>query len=269
MVGSAQIHEAITALGLSGRPLCIHSSLRSFGHVAGGAGTIVDEFLAAGCTVLVPTFSGFAVPPPPHLRPARNGWNYNHLARRPIRASAIYTPDSWEIDADMGAIPAHVLHRPDRVRGNHPLNSFSAIGPLAAALIAGQQPHAVYAPLDALCPRGGFVVMMGVGLDAMTLLHLAEQRAGRTLFRRWANGPDGEPMMVEVGGCSDGFPRLEPALAPLMREIIVSNSRWRIYPAPETLARAAAAIAAQPSITHCGHSDCERCNDAVQGGPFL
>lgn len=230
---------------------------------------IVDELLAAGCTVLVPTFSDFAVPPLPHQRPARNGWNYDYLARRPIRARGIYTSDSLEIDPDMGAIPAHVLHRPGHIRGNHPLNSFTAIGPLAAELIAGQQPRTVYAPLDVLCKVNGAILLMGVGLDTMTLLHLAEQRAGRTLFRRWANGPNGEPMMVDVGGCSDGFPRLESMLTPLMQEMTVGNSRWRIYPAPETLARAAAAIAAQPVITHCGNSDCERCNDAVLGGPLL
>jgi hypothetical protein len=30
-----------------------------------------------------------------------------------------------------------------------------------------------------------------VGLDKMTFVHVAEAMAGRQLFRRWANGPDG------------------------------------------------------------------------------
>ena len=50
------------------------------------------------------------------------------------------------------------------------------------------------------------------------------------LFRRWANGPDGRPMEVEVGSCSDGFGKLEPVLGPLVREARVGGSRWRAFP---------------------------------------
>ena len=57
--------------------------------------------------------------------------------------------------------------------------------------------------------RGGYVILMGVGLESMTALHLAEEMAGRRLFQRWANGPDGEAMRVSVGGCSRGFGALD------------------------------------------------------------
>jgi hypothetical protein len=46
---------------------------------------------------------------------------------------------------------------------------------------------------------------MGVSLEQMTFLHLAEQMVGRNRFQRWANALDGKPMMVEVGGCLGGF----------------------------------------------------------------
>lgn len=36
----------------------------------------------------------------------------------------------------------------------------------------------------------------------------------------------------------------------------------------EIQAALAAAIRADPQITHCGNPDCERCNDALLGGPF-
>ena len=103
----------------------------------------------------------------------------------------------------------------------------------------------------------------------MTLLHLAEKEAGRALFRRWANDPHGQPMAVEVGGCSEGFGRLEPYLRPVMRRINVGQSKWTLLPADQALAYAAAAIHADPQITHCGVKTCERCNDAVKGGPIL
>jgi hypothetical protein len=130
-------------------------------------------------------------------------------------------------------------------------NSFTAIGPIAGQLIRDQAALKVYAPLKALAAAGGEVVLMGVGLDSMTLLHLAERRAGRTLFRRWAKGRDGKPIAVEAGSCSRGFPRLEPVLGPLGRERIVGHSRWRVFPARPTSEAAAGAIRSTPMITRC------------------
>ena len=125
----------------------------------------------------------------------------------------------------------------------------------------------VYAPLRILTARDGFLLLIGVGLDRMTMLHLAEERAGRTLFRRWANGPDGRPMEVEVGSCSNGFGNLDPILGRLARETTVGSSRWRAFPARPTVEAAVEAIRERPEITHCGRPDCLRCADAVAGGP--
>ena len=269
MVTQFDIQNAVRALQLTGHALCVHASLRSFGWVEGGAQTVVEALLAEGCTVLTPTFTEYGVAPPPELRPARNGWDYDHFTRDWPGIGKIYTPATNEIDpVEMSAISAAVVQRPERVRGNHPLCSFTAVGPLAHALIAEQAPLRVNAPLTALAAMDGFVVLMGVGLEQMTLLHLAEQQAGRNLFRRWANGPDGQTIAVETGGCSDGFGKLEPVLAPLMQQITVGQSLWRVFPAKRTLAIAAEAIRREPLITHCGQA-CERCDNAVLGGPLL
>ncbi len=267
-VTAADIHNALRSLGLREHCLCVHSSLRSFGWVEGGAQTVVDAVLAEGCTLLVPTFTEFQVSPPPHLRPARNGWNYSRAVTEE-NTSVIYSREMTEVaEEDMGAVPAAVARMPQRIRGNHPLCSFAAVGPLAEEMIQGQAPLDVNAPLRVLAKMGGFVVLMGVGLQAMTLLHLAEQRAGRVLFRRWANGSEGQIVEVETGGCSHGFHNLEGLLSPLMREARVGNSRWRVFPATGTLKAASEAIRRDPAVTHCGETPC-RCDDAVQGGPIL
>ena len=265
-----EIRTAIRSLGLDGLSLCVHSSLHSFGYVEGGADAVIDALLAEGCTVLVPAHSyGFAVPPPPDQRPARNGWDYDAFPGSTEGIGRIYTPASREADREMGAIPAAVLARPDHLRGDHPLHSFAAVGPLARRLIAGQTPERIYAPLEALAGAGGSVLLMGVGLTRMTLLHLAEQRAGRRLFRRWANGLDGRPRMVEAGGCSGGFDHFAPVLASLKLETVVGASRWQVYPAAAVLDAATTAIRADPQITHCGDPACARCRDAVLGGPLI
>ena len=264
------IRRAIQALGLSGRPVCIHSSLRSFGHVDDGAGGVVQSFLDEGCTVLVPTFSSaFAVAPPTHLRFERNGWDYDAgHAPHPV-SNRIYSPEVSDVDREMGAIPAAVVAWPGRVRGNHPLDSFTAVGPRAAELVQGQAPLDVYAPLAALARTGGFVLLMGVGLERMTLLHQAEKEAGRSLFRRWARGADGVTNVVEVGGCSEGFGNLERHLRSTMRTTVVGQSTWKVFAADQALGHATAAIRDNPQITHCGVTGCERCDDAVAGGPIL
>jgi aminoglycoside N3'-acetyltransferase len=270
VVTAADIADAARLLGLSGLSVCVHASLRSFGWVDGGAPAAVNGLLGEGCTVLVPTFSWtFAVPPPANLRRPRNGWDYDSWEGSSAGEGRIFTPDSDEIDVeDMGAIPASIVSMPQRARGHNPLCSFSGVGPLARQLVSGQRPLHVWAPLEALAEAGGSVVLMGVGLQEMTLLHLAEQRAGRTPFRRWANGADGKPIEVETGGCSDGFGKFAPVLRPLQRECRVGSSRWLVFPASATVEAAAAAIRADPMITHCGRPHC-RCNDAVQGGPVL
>ena len=261
------LRAGLSELALGEATICVHSSLRSFGRVEGGADAVVDAFLAEGCTLVVPTFAAriFCLAPPDAMRPERNGIDYAVPHESPGR-DRTYTPASNDVSDSMGAIPAAVLARPERVRGDHPLCSFAAIGP-RADIVSEQRPLDVYAPLRILAARDGFVLLIGVALDRMTLIHLAEERAGRTLFRRWANGPDGRPIEVETGGCSDGFGSLEPVLAPLARETLVGESRWRAFPARAALDAATDAIREQPEITRCERDDCPRCADAIAGGP--
>jgi aminoglycoside N3'-acetyltransferase len=264
-----ELDAAIRDLGLDDRAVCVHSSLRSFGKLDGGADTLIDAFLDAGSTLLVPTHSwGFATNHKTGLRPARNGWDYAMNVASPAFRGR-YSVESNAIDRNMGAMPRAVLARPGRRRGDHPLASFAAIGPLASALMDAQRGDSVHAPLRALADRGGAVVMVGVGLTRMTLLHWAEQVAGRVQFRRWALDADGNTLLVESGGCSEGFDGLEPVLRPIETDRRVGPSLWRCFPAAEIVSRAAEAIRSDPGVTHCGLRSCTRCNDAARGGPIL
>ncbi len=270
IVTSDDLRQGYRAGGLGGAAFCVHSSLRSFGLVEGGASTVVEAALNEGCTMMVPTFSfTFAIPPPPNMQPVRNGFDYGLAVSDPLGVGRVFNTDSNEMnDRSMGAIPAALLRQHGRMRGNHALNSFSAVGPLAGDLVDCQEANDVYAPLRRLIELEGYIVLMGVGLTSMTLIHLAERMAGRTLFRRWANDASEMPMMLEVGSCSTAFDRFGGVLAPLERRIEVGKSTWRIFPAGASLEAATRAIRANPEITHCGKARC-RCNDAVLGGPIL
>ena len=270
IVTQQDIQAALRSLEVASSPVCIHASFRSFGSVAGGTASLIDAFLREHCTLLVPSFSwSFAVPPPPDQRFPRNGWNYATYPGPTTGLGRIYTPQTTEVDSDMGALAAAVVAHPDHMREYHPLCSFSALGRQASELITAQQPADVYAPLRTLTRLNGFVLLIGVGLDKLTLLHLAEKEAGRQLFRRWANNRDGRPIAVEVGGCSAGFGKLEAEFPAMIQTLKVGQSVWKLLGARSTLARAITAIRANPQITHCGDPTCERCNDAVAGGPLL
>lgn len=268
-VMSNDLTRAITSTGLLGRPVCLHSSLSSFGSVDGGAGTVVDAFLECGATLLVPTFSweAFAVAPLPDMRLPRNGTDYNNKVDRD--SGRVFSTADDDIDRSMGAIPAAVVGRSRRRRGDHPLCSFSAVGPDAAALTSGQTAIDVYAPLAVLAESGGVVVLAGVGMNRMTLLHYAEEVAGRALFRRWARGVHGDIRMVAVGGCSGGFERLAGRLEAVETRVRVGDSAWRVFPAQDAIGIAVAAIKRDPTITSCTDTECQRCADAVAGGPLV
>lgn len=272
MITLDQIKQGIEALELQERCICAHSSLGSFGHVEGGADTVIDAFLESGCTLLVPTFTeGYMVPPPPGYRLQRNGspWYDGREEPPPASHQIIFTSTDNHVDASMGAIPRAILQRAERVRGNHPHSSFTALGPQAQRLMQGQHRLDWFAPFRTLIELEGQVLLMGVGLNRMTLIHMAEQQAGRVSFRRHVLNAEGEPVEAEVGTCSKGFGQFDPYLLPLARRAEVGSSVWQVFEPEQVLHTAAQAIRQFPHITHCGNPQCERCNDAALGGPTL
>jgi Aminoglycoside 3-N-acetyltransferase len=272
MILADHLAEAADELAPPDRPFMVHASLRSFAApIAGGADTLLDVLLARGRTVMVAAFTEpqFGLAAPAALRPARNGIDYSTLpAVPPLPEGAPYAAGCGLINPGLGVLPATLISRAGAVRGEHPLNSFAALGPLADELIAAQSPADVYGPIRELAARAGLILLIGVGLNRMTALHLAEQQSGRRLFLRWARGADGQLSMFEVGSCSEGFPRLEPTLHPYARTAVAGGSRWRAYPARQTLAAAATAITEDQGITRCPDDDCLLCRDSIAGGPI-
>ncbi|WP_083288731.1 AAC(3) family N-acetyltransferase [Jiangella alba] len=259
-VTAADVQAAAGRLGLAGRPVGLHSSLSSFGRVSGGADAVVDGLLADGGTVLVPAQSPqFAAPPPAGHVPIPYNGEDDGMIPATSPASG-YDPAGNAVDRSMGAISRAVLARPGRARGANALSSFAAVGPLAGALVGGQSGEDVFAPLRELAARDGVVLLAGVGLDAMTLLHAAEEAVGLTPVVRWARvaGVDGV-VTTRHGGCSRGFERLAPALAQLERTGAVGASRWRAYPAAQALAAAADVFRRDPLAGVCDGPGCARC----------
>lgn len=277
---SHDFRSAIQALRLSGRVVCLHSSLRSFGRIyapspEAAAKIVIQAFLDEGCTVLVPTFSRiFEVMPPasamfiPHnaidIRNLNRLWYDYLVAVRYDYKTPYFTPQTALLDMrDMGIIPTALLKMDGHVRGNHPLMSFTAIGDQAESLVASQTVDDGYAPMRELIRQQGIVGLLGVGYERMSLLHYAEKLAGRRLFIRWAMNEHGEVINAEVGGCSIGFDHFAPYLNGLAKIAIVGKSLWRFYDAEAVATRASTLIKQKPTITQCDNPACAFCRDVL------
>lgn len=265
--------HAITELGLPGSEVCIHASMKSFGEdIKCGINGLIHAFSDRKCTIMVPTFSDiYEAKPVDKYMPAQNGaGDYSYFSEKADAAVAPFDITSKEISAeDMGIFSQYVLQNEKSVRGNHPLNSFTALGDFARRLVSGQTPKNVYAPLKQLCDDDGYILLIGVGLDAATIIHFAEQSAGRTPFIRWAYDKERNVIPVSTGGCSRGFEHFHDALSSHAKKVTVAKSDWVCYKAAAVVNICQKQMENNPYITHCGNKYCDRCNDAVRGGPIL
>jgi aminoglycoside 3-N-acetyltransferase len=152
VVTRAEIARGLRDLGVrEGDVILVHSSLKSFGRVEGGAEAVI--------AAMVPTLTG------------RREDSPECPPRFDVRQTRCWT----------GLIPETFRQRPNSVRSLHPTHSVAAIGPLAAELTRGhlecETPCGSGSPYLQLAERGGKVVFLGVTLDCCTLLHGVEELA--------------------------------------------------------------------------------------------
>ncbi|MEK7787697.1 MAG: AAC(3) family N-acetyltransferase, partial [Chloroflexota bacterium] len=206
-VGYRDLVRGLREAGLTRHSrVIVHSSLSAFGQVAGGAATVV----AACRTVAVPAFT-YQTLVMPQVGPELNGTDYG--------TDGNYAPEFWRPDlpahAEMGVIPNTLLRHWAARRSSHPVLSFAAVGPDADELLAGQTLDDPFAPLAWLAEHGGDVLLLGVTHRVNTTIHLAERRAGRRQFVRWALTPQ---KIVELVWPNDssGFDAVAEAINPFV-----------------------------------------------------
>lgn len=157
MVSQAALTTALADLGLNaGDMVMLHSSLSSFGHVEGGATTVVAallEVLTAAGTLVAPTFS--------HYQQSEEEWDREH------------TPSL------MGKISETVRTWPGALRSSHAAHPLSAIG-ARAELIACRPYRTGFgpdSPFKTLVEENAWILLMGVTYSNCTLFHLLEAEA--------------------------------------------------------------------------------------------
>ena len=167
-----ELAQALVRLGVPrGGLMMVHSSLRSIGHVDGGAETVVDALLDAlgpEGTLVVPTFTDDA---------AKRG--------------ADFVFDPLNTPSLAGAISEAARRRTGARRSLHHWHSVGAIGPLAetVATEVGASPWQPDGPMPKIIDLGGLFLLLGVPYQRLTLVHLME----------WENGVPYRPgLQVEL-----------------------------------------------------------------------
>jgi aminoglycoside 3-N-acetyltransferase len=158
MLGVSDIGEDMRRIGICrGDMVYLHSSLKKIGQVKNGPTTVIDAIL--GCigdegTLAMPSHS----------------LNYPGSVDEPYdkhRSPGIR----------MGVVAETFRQRPGTLRSDHPTHSSVALGKMAGFLTAGhnlRDPFDQDSPLYRLYEANGKILLLGVGHDRNTSIHLAE-----------------------------------------------------------------------------------------------
>jgi aminoglycoside 3-N-acetyltransferase len=266
-VSRETLADGLLRLGLTGKSVAVHTSLRSFGRIEGGAKAVIHGLQSVCPTILMPGFQCAAkVLPPPEKRYRQNGCDYTlhfdlHNPPRP------FVVETAPLHPKMGAVSETFARQAGVLRSNHPWHSWLGTGEHAAAWLADHPWETTNRPLETLTAAGGFVVLLGVDLSSCTAVHLAEERAGRRPFIRWAIDERGVIREVATCGCAKGFAALAPHCRHLFRVDRIGDCLAQAAPLGELLDCLARVIRAQPELTRCS-PDCLRCRDAILNGPL-
>jgi aminoglycoside 3-N-acetyltransferase len=161
-VTKGEIKEGLTNLGLKkGDIVGVHSSLSSFGYVEGGADAVIDaltETVGEQGNIVMSTHS--ANLSEDKRTPEEKAMGVSWLCK-------ILPCDPDTTPVRTGIIPETFRKRRGVFRGSHPSNSVAALGPKAKELSEGWH---------RLLELDGHILLIGVGLDRCTAMHLAEKR---------------------------------------------------------------------------------------------
>ncbi len=254
LVTHRDLVDGLNTLGLSGVEIVVvHSSLSAFGWVAGGPRTVVAALRSVVPTVLAPAFTYISLlPSPPGSNIPFNAETTAATWEEFQRALDRMPPHRIEgpIDRNMGAIAASLADEPDASRSPAPICGFSGVGPRAPELLAHGTAEHPLGILEAAAGQGGWILLLGVGHESNTTIHVAENfehRGGFTRHARVATDPRGWTAVHAVGGSSSGFPAIEPHLAGIQRETTIGAARCLTMPAAETIRVARALIRRDPA----------------------
>lgn len=173
------IMEALKEIGVSkGQSIMVHTSLSSLGFVCGGAQVVIEALLESvgeEGTIMMPTQSWKNLDPTTgvHWEEPEEWWQ-SIRDHWPAYDKKI-TPTNT-----MGAVAEMFRTWPGTERSEHPARSVAAWGKYAEYLTKDHDLSNIFgegSPIGKLYELDGYVLLIGVGYDKNTSLHLADVRA--------------------------------------------------------------------------------------------
>jgi len=250
----AEIKSFFDTLELHGKPVIVHSSLKSFGYIQNGADTIVRAMLASFKSVMAPTFT-YKTMITPEVGPPNNGITYGAELDLNKMAQA-FTLD-MPVDKMMGIVPEALRNHSTAARTAHPILSFAGVK--SDAYLNTQTLYEPLAPIGALADDHGWVVLLNVDHSVNTSIHYGERLAKRMQFYRWAMVGNRIVECPNFPGDSSGFNAIEEYIKPDTRRVDVGNVFVQAVPLKRLLHAVDELIKKDPLALLCQRLDCERC----------
>lgn len=180
LITAETLMNDLESLGVAeGMTLIVHSSLSSIGWVCGAEQAVIQALLSAvgeQGTIVMPSQSLGNSDPKYWQNPAVPEEWWDGIRKGMPAYDPTTTPTRG-----MGRVAELFRTFPDARRSGHPTVSFSAIGRLAEEMTQTHStdlPFGEESPLAKLYDSGSMVLLIGVGYDNSTSMHLGEYRAG-------------------------------------------------------------------------------------------
>jgi aminoglycoside 3-N-acetyltransferase len=179
LVTPDDIKSALKKAGVrKGQAIMVHTSLSSLGYVCGGAQSVIEallESVGGEGTIMMPTQSW------KNLDPATGVYWQEPEAWWPVIREYIPAYDKRITPTNtMGAVSEMFRQWPGTLRSDHPARSVAAWGRYAKYLTENHDLSDIFgdsSPIGRLYALDGSVLLIGVGYDKNTSLHLADARA--------------------------------------------------------------------------------------------
>lgn len=246
--GTSPVAEQLLALGVQpGSILVVHAAFSKVAPVAGGPRGLIEALQSAlgpAGTLVMPSMSDDDDHP-------------FDLKETPCLG--------------MGVVAETFRKMPGVLRSDS-LHAFAAIGPRAAEITAAHPvdvPHGLDSPVGRVWELGGQVLLLGVGHDADTTVHLAENLAG-VRYRQQYHATvlvDGRPVRYdygEVDHCCENFALLDDWLEAegLQRRGMVGHAEARLARSQDIVAAALARLRENETAFLHPAGLCGECDEA-------
>lgn len=250
-----ELKSAFEDLNIADRPVIAHASLRRFGEVEGGAGTVLHALMDSTSGLIMPTFT-YNTMVTPEVGPPNNGITYGSNRDNNRRAEPFQI--TMPPDKMIGILPWMLLQQESAIRTAHPILSFGGLGVDNA--LATQTLYEPLAPIGALADQNGWVVLINVDHSVNTSIHYAEKLAGRRQFIRWALVENRVVECPGYPGDSSGFQAIEEYIEPDTRRVEIGTGFIQALPLKRLFNAVKELIVRDRLALLCEREDCERCN---------